>query len=332
MKNLITPPPLAGSNFINLVKLFRENKVDKRYIFKALYTSSISFSGIPFRIYDKIKFSSKIHEQNIEYPPIFIIGHWRSGTTYLHKLMCLNSNFGYMTSFQSMCPEIFLSAEELWKLIFKPLWPRKRPMDNMSYSPDVPEEEEYALANVSNYSFCHCLFFPKNMLNYFNKSVLFEELSDQEVTKFKDKYMEIAKRLSLYNGKKVLVFKNPANTARIKILLELFPNAKFIHIYRNPYVVYCSTKNTYKKLLPNHSFQDVEEKELESNIFIIYQRLMHAFFKKKSLIPAKNLIEIRYEDLIGNEIEIIKTIYEKFELFDWDNAEKEIKKHLDLNL
>ncbi len=330
MKNFITPP-LAGSGFINLVKLFRENKVDKRHIFKALYISLMSLLGSPFRIYDKIKFSSKIYEQNIEHPPIFIIGHWRSGTTYLHRLMSLNKNLGYMNSFQAFNPEFFLSSEKLFKFISKPLWISKRPMDNMSYSPNSPEEEEYALGNISNYSWVHSYSFPKNMLKYFNKYILFEGLDEQQVKEIKDKYMEIAKRLILYNGQKVLVFKNPPNTARIKILLKLFPNAKFIHIYRNPYLVFYSTKNLCNKLLLHWSFHDVDEKQIESNIFIIYRKLMSAFFKSKHLIPAENLIEIKYEDFIGNEIEFLKNIYEKFKIFNRETSEDQIKKYLTLN-
>ena len=333
MKNIITsrPSPLTGSGFINLVKLFRENKVDKGHIFQALYISLISLSVSPFRIYDKIKFNSKINEQNIEYPPIFIIGHWRSGTTYLHRLMSLNKNLGYMTSFQAVNPEIFLSFEKIFKFVCTPLWPSKRFMDNMSYSQNCPEEEEYALGNISNCSWVHSYSFPTNMLNYFNKYILFEGLHEQEVKEIKDKYMEIAKRLILYNGQKVLVFKNPPNTARIKILLELFPKAKFIHIYRNPYLVFYSTKNLCNKLLLHWSFHDVDEKQIESNIFIIYRKLMSAFFETKHLIPAENLIEIRYEDFIGNEIEFLKSIYEQFNIFNCETSENKIKKYLTLN-
>ncbi|MEL7407021.1 MAG: sulfotransferase, partial [Cyanobacteria bacterium J06558_2] len=253
MKNFVTPP-LIGSEFINLIKLFQKNKIDRSHIIKALYVASISLLGAPFRAYDKTKLSPEILGRDIKHPPIFIIGHWRSGTTYLHHLMSLDDNLAEMTSFQAFFPGNFLSSEKVWKSIVTPLWISQRPMDNVVYSPNVPEEEEYALGNISNYSFYHGFFFPKNMLDYFNKYVLFEDLGEKEVLKYKIKYMEIVKKLDLYYEQKQLIFKNPTNTARIKILLELFPQAKFIHIYRNPYIVYASIKNFYNKILPSFSF------------------------------------------------------------------------------
>ena len=330
MKKFITPP-LAGSSFDNLLELFWENKIEDKYIIKALYISLISLLTTPFRTFDQLKNNFKVKQQTIKHSPIFIVGHWRSGTTYLHNLMIKNENLGYLSSFQSFFPELFLSSGKLLEFVLKPLWISKRPMDNMNYSPESPEEEEYALANLSNCSFYHGWFFPNNMLNYFNKYVLFEDLDEKEIKKYKEKYVEINKRLSLYYQQKQLIFKNPANTGRVKILLELFPNAKFIHIYRNPYIVYLSTKNLYDKVLPFYRFHSINEKELESNIFIIYRKMMENFFHSKILIPPQNLIEIKYEDLIGNEVLFIKKIHEKFNISNWEETKENIINYLKIN-
>ena len=44
-------------------------------------------------------------------------------------------------------------------------------------------------------------------------------------------------------------FQSPAHTARLKLLHELFPEAKFIHISRNPFEVYQSTSKLFMDLL-----------------------------------------------------------------------------------
>ena len=52
-----------------------------------------------------------------------------------------------------------------------------------------------------------------------------------------------------YIGKRVLL-KSPANTGRIKEILEVYPDACFIHIHRDPYAVYQSNVKLYEKILP----------------------------------------------------------------------------------
>ena len=43
------------------------------------------------------------------------------------------------------------------------LMPNKRPTDNMELSPDLPQEEEFALSNMMPYTYYNFWFFPKKM-------------------------------------------------------------------------------------------------------------------------------------------------------------------------
>lgn len=327
--NTVPLHPLAGGDFINWIKLLLENGgIDRKYIMRAFKVSLVSLLGIPFRIFENAKFGQKIEDIEIEYPPIFIIGHWRSGTTYLHKLMTLDKNLGYVTNFQTFLPEIFLGSQEVWKPIFQRLLPEKRPVDNVTYSLDSPEEEEYALGNMSPYCFYHGWFFPKNMKKFFNKFALFDGVSEQVKTEWKIIYVKFLKKVTYSVNGKRLVIKNPANTARIKILLEIFPDAKFIHIYRNPYVVYASTKHFYQNILPYYAFQDISEEEIEENIITFYQKLMQAFLNLKNTIPPENFAEIKYEDFEKNEIEEMRKIYNKFNFSGFEEAENDLKNYI----
>ena len=56
-------------------------------------------------------------------------------------------------------------------------------------------------------------------------------------------------KLQLQHPGQRLLIKNPVYTARVGLLRVLFPNAKFVHIYRNPYIVFQSMKNFYHTLL-----------------------------------------------------------------------------------
>ncbi|MBW4632372.1 MAG: sulfotransferase [Iphinoe sp. HA4291-MV1] len=331
-KTPVTLRPLAGFSFINWIKLLITNGgVDKQYITIAILISLISFLLLPIIIFEKVKFYKIINELKIKNPPIFIIGHWRSGTTYLHNIMTQDENFGYVSMAQVSAPGIFLSVgnKKIWKNIVNIFLPEKRPMDNLTFSSDLPQEEEFAVGNISPYSFYNGFFFTKNIRKYFREYVVFDGVSQEIKDKWENVYLNILKKASFrFNGKR-LVLKNPPNTGRIELLLKIFPDAKFIHIYRNPYVVYSSTKHLYKKLLPELTFQNINEEEIEAIIIEFYQQLMQKFFSEKNLIPLENFIEIKYEDFIGNELTELQRIYEQLNLPGFPEAEENFNKYVE---
>ena len=314
--------PLAGGSFINWLELLRVNKgIDSQYFAKGILISLGSIFGIPSRILEKAIYDRQIENLTVK-PPIFIIGHWRSGTTYLHNLMTQDDNLGYVSSLQTWCPELFLGSKPLIQYILKSFLPQNRPMDNLELSGELPQEEEYALGNVSLNCFYHGWYFPKNMKSYFRELVLFNNLSQEIQLKWREAYLRILKKASYQMNGKRLILKNPANTARIKTLLRMFPEAQFIHIYRNPYLVFLSTKNLYHKLLPVLSLQEINEREIEENILLFYREIMLKFFAEKHLIPQANLVEIKYEDFVTNPLKNLERVYEQLNLpeFDWKKA------------
>lgn len=106
----------------------------------------------------KRKFDKEL--ENIEIvPPLFIVGHFRSGTTFLHYLMGQDKSLAYVSTLETMAPWVFLGSEKLFKEIVKKHLPDKRPMDDLEMEADLPYEEEYALANFTPYSFYHGWFF-----------------------------------------------------------------------------------------------------------------------------------------------------------------------------
>ncbi len=159
------------------------------------------------------------------------------------------------------------------------------------------------------------MFFPKNANTFFNKYVLFSSILEIEKTKWKNIYIKLIKKISYTNLGKQIILKNPVNTGRINVILEMFPNAKFIHIYRNPYDVYCSTKNLYKKLLPTCQLQTISDSEIEKLILENYKLQLTKFFADKTLISKENIVDIRFEDLEKTPLHELEKIYDKLNLY-----------------
>ncbi len=123
--------------------LFKGNKPEFRYILRFLYFLFTSVILKILRLYENFKYCNAIKKEVIVKDPIFIIGHMRSGTTYLHNLLSLDNRFGYLSTFEAYAPEFSIVGKRIFHLIIKAFVPKKRIMDNMEISANLPQEEEF---------------------------------------------------------------------------------------------------------------------------------------------------------------------------------------------
>ncbi len=316
----VTFEPLAGSKFSNILRLLGQNsfKIDIIGFPRVLYSIILSLSMSPLRFYEYIKFNKLINQTVIDKDPIFIIGHWRTGTTYLHNLISQDKQFGFPSTYHTVTPTLFLSFEKFIKPIVIKSLPEKRPQDDVDLGADLPNEEEYALGALSPYSFYNGWCFPKNM-DYYNNFVDLENISKHTIDDFKKIYLNYIKKLTyFYNGKR-LILKNPSNTSRIRFLLDLFPNAKFINIIRNPYHVFLSMKRNIEKEMVLYTIQNPPKWEIfEKSMVDLYNRMFEKYFNEKKLIKKGNIVELRYEDFILNPLNQIERIYSELNLNDFN--------------
>ncbi|MBN2391698.1 MAG: sulfotransferase [Anaerolineae bacterium] len=319
---------LAGGSFRNWMRLVAANGgVDWRYWIRSLYVSVVALLGAPFRAYENARFGARIAATPIREVPIFILGHWRSGTTHVMRLIARDPAFAVVTFIHTMIPGLYLSSP-LFRAILASSLPKVRPMDNVSVSPDAAEEEEYALGNLSPYSFYHALSFPKKMREIFDKYVLFEGVERKVIEQWKAIYLHFLKKVTFSSNGKRLLLKNPANTGRIPTLLELFPDAKFIHVYRNPYIVYSSTMHWLDKELAPTALQDVDEEMVRENALRNYEKLMLHYEEDKALIPEGNLVEVRFEDFEANPLGEVAHIYQALGLVLLPEAQQQMQQYL----
>ena len=321
--------PLFGISIKNWIKILSKNGgIDIRYLPRALFITISSIGIIPARFLFKILYETKIEKTKITKPPVFIIGHWRSGTTFLHELLSYDPQFSYVTLWNTLLPDSYLILNPM-KNFLSQFLPSTRPMDQVEVAADGPYEEEAGLSVLYDWSFFHALHFPRNAEQQYLKSIHFQGFTNEELENWKKIYLKLMKTVTFENSGKRLILKNPPNSTRIKELLEIFPDAKFIHIYRNPYKVYLSTKKMRTKVLDKLALQDAYEDEIEDQVINNYIRFMNSFFKQKGRIPNKNFVEISYEDLVAEPLKQVQIIYGKLDLTDFDKAKPYLEKYLE---
>jgi hypothetical protein len=326
---VVTREPLAGASLSNLLHVLIQNRlnISVRYLPRIVYATTISSLMAPLRLKEHLQFEKKIQESEIQNHPLFILGHWRSGTTYLHNVLSLDPTLGYFSTFHASLPGIFLGNESRIRSFVASSLPEKRPMDDVAMGPELPQEDEFALAATTPYSANHGMCFPRNA-DYYNRYIFMDDVSQAVKDEWKEAYEHLLKKETLYRGGKRLVLKNPANTARVQLLLEMFPDAKFIHIYRNPYHVYQSMMKLLLNLVPLMCIQKPPKiDEVERQILGVYKRMYEKYFNEREAIPTKNLVEIRYEDFIQKPVAHLNKIYTNLHLEGFKEVEKKFTEY-----
>lgn len=323
---------LLGCTLTNWIKLLWQNR-DKPIYWKSLpkfiYVTLVIILLTPVRLIEKLLFDIKVKKTKIDPDPVFVIGHWRSGTTYLVNMLSQDEQFGVTNAIHCFCPNMFLSCYKIFEWILKKVLPKNRHMDNVALDTVSSQEEEFAIANMSTLSNYHLCYFPRNHAKY-QRYAYFGNMSEKEIREWKRKYLYILKKVSYQLKGKRLLLKSPTNTSRVKELLELFPNAKFIHIYRNPYKVYLSTKRLYEKFFPVFELQKpIPDDEADEVQMDIYENMYKKFFEEKHLIPEGNLVEVRYEDIVKDPIGNIERIYRDLGLEGFEKAKPRIEKYIE---
>ena len=308
--------------------LLRNNKFDKKYWHKFVLISIISVLIYPLQWIQGFLYKKKIRNVNLkDNPPVFVLGHWRSGTTHLHYILHEDPQFGTLSNYQAFLFNVALLSRTSLKWILSPLVPPTRPQDNTYIDLNKPAEEEQPFCTMSTRTGMHSWHFPKNN-TYFKKYNLFQGISEREKKIWQRDYMKCLKTISFYNNERKLVLKNPYNTSRVKELLELFPNAKFIFIHRDPIDVFLSTRHLYKSMVSTQYLQDISPKQADEMVFDYYKKVIGKYLKERHLIPEENLVELSYHDLLEHPETEIEKIYRDLGLPNF----KEAKPHIDAYL
>ncbi len=294
-----------------------------RCIAMALIISGTSLINCLLWLIQVALLGRKIDRTKIEHDPIFVIGHWRSGTTLLHELLVRDPRHTYPDTYACFASNHFLVSGWCMKPCLKVLLPSQRPMDNMPAGWDRPQEDEFALCNMGVASPYLTIAFPNHPPQY-QQFLDFRGVSEPALNRWKSSFLWFLKCITLRNPKRI-VLKSPAHTCRIRVLLEMFPKAKFVHIIRDPYVIFPSTINLWKRLYRDEGLQVPTCEGLEEHIFTTFTRMYDAFDRDRGLIGPGQFCEVRYEDLIADPVEQMRLVYERLELGDFESVRPAIE-------
>ncbi|MCS6850720.1 MAG: sulfotransferase [Gemmataceae bacterium] len=300
--------------------------VDWTHAYIALFDTAVSVINSALWILSELVHGSRAARTEMVQAPLFILGHWRTGTTLLHELLVLDPRHSYPTTYQCLAPSHFLLTDGWMPRLLFFLMPRRRPMDNMAAGWERPQEDEFALCILGAGSPYRTIAFP-NHPPQGQEYLDLEALSPAKRTRWKKTFLWFLRRLTLRDPRR-LVLKSPTHTARIKTLLELFPDARFAHIVRDPYVVFASTMKLWKTLYETHGLQRPRCEGLEEHVFSTFLRLEAKLEEGRRLVPPGQFYQLRYEDLIRDPVGQLRQLYAALHLGDFEVVRGRLEKYL----
>ena len=324
---LWTPRVWTGMSFSGWLRLLARNRfaISPMRLPQMLAVTIESALGSPLWLVQKLFYGRKIARIRIEEDPIFIIGHWRSGTTLLHELLVLDERHTYPDTYACFAPNHFLLSARFITWWLKYLLPKHRPMDNVRMGWDRPQEDEFALCNMGLPSPYLTQAFP-NRPPQCQEYLFLKDLPPRDLKRWKAALSWFLKCVTVKSPKRI-VLKSPTHTGRVEALLDLFPKARFIHIVRNPYAIFPSTVKTWQRLYKFEGLQVPRFEGLEEYVLDTFNRVYEVFEKDRRLIDPSRFCEVRYEDIVSDPIGQVQTIYERLGLGRFDEVAGALEKY-----
>ena len=310
------------------LRLGFQNGVDREFMTRYLGLLFCDALFAPMRLWQSVAYSGRINRQQLHPEPLFLLGFWRSGTTLLHNLLSMDPRWGFVNTYQAAMPDVFLAGQNRVRRMIEKSLPPNRGVDNIPVDFAMPQEEEIAMmcaSGLSPYTFLH---FPRTAEQALDYLFVKERLDERQQAEWKGEFIKLLKAASFHMDGKPLLLKSPSNTSRITALLELFPDARFVYLQRDPY----DTVRSYERLITLmndwHALQRVDFDKLLLKQLEVYRDMAIAYLEQRELIPHGRLVEIRYEELELDKMDQVRGIYDALGLEGYDEFEPRLTEYV----
>jgi hypothetical protein len=325
---------VTGVRFSKWLEILAKNgyNIGPEYAHRLAWVTGLSLTSSALGRLEDMNWAQRIAEYEIKPTPLFVIGHWRSGTTHMHNLLGRDPSHTYSTLYQVVFADHFLTSGKVGPRLLSGALSETRSYDNVKHGWDAAAEDEIALLKLTNgLSFYTALMFPDRAPEY-EKYIDFLEATPDERRRWKKALEHFIKKIMIATGGKRVVVKSCPHSARIRMILDMFPDAKFVHIHRHPVrtfrsMVHMRSKVDWENFMhrPDQGFIDARRDHTAT----IGERLYTRLIEDRGLIPKGNLVEIAYDDLTGNEMPVLKHVYDTLRLPGWDSFEAAVKPYVD---
>lgn len=318
--------PLSGANLQTLISAFRRGgRPDRIATSMGIWAAALGRS--PASLAEKLWLARRLPDLEDLPPPVFILGHWRSGTTHLYNVMSLG-NFSYVPPVAVGLPWDMQGIGQVLRPVLERALPEHRWIDKIPVTPTSPQEDEIGLASMTDLSFYHGIYFPNAFDRLIDRGLFFDDCTPDDIAQWEDRFTYFLRKIAYAQGKPLLI-KNPVYTGRVAQIRQIFPAAKFIHIHRNPLDVFRSMQNFYAKLLEVMALQNIPPGlDVDETILRVYDRMMANYVHDTQDLAPPDLVELPYDALDRDPVAALEHIYDGLRLDGFATARPAFESYL----
>jgi omega-hydroxy-beta-dihydromenaquinone-9 sulfotransferase len=255
--------------------------------------------------------------------PLFILGNFRSGSTFLHRLLSRDDNFTSLTIWDIyLAPSV--TQKKITQFVSRLDYKLGGHLHRLLYAFDRAIRSARSAFIPSHFSTRRRREHPLPELGRFFVSFLFpfmdelpdyqhfdEALSPEHKQRIMQFYKSMLQRHLYATGAKYFVAKNPAFSPKIETLSEFFPDARIIYLVRNPLDMLPSTVSWIN--YARRQFTEPEEQFLYiDEILDLTQHWYSHPLKYLDAHPSPRHLILGYDELIQNPEGVIRSFYEQF--------------------
>ena len=254
--------------------------------------------------------------------PVFVIGHARSGTTLMHRLMCADGErFSAFLYWELYAPSVLQKKAVHWIARLDERWlgsrlaARVRAREQRKFGPSnhihkmgytLPEEDDFLFTNscASGYWIVELPYLGDLDFYYI------DQRPPAQRRRMMNFYKECVRRqLYMNGGDRIHLSKNPTFCGRVETLLEVFPDARFVVLYRNP-------QETIPSLLKLMKFswkaRHFDEARMKKSLGILAEMSFHNYTYPLEVLarhPETPRAIVDYRDLVARPRATLEQAY-----------------------
>lgn len=312
------------SNFAIMLRLLRDDPATprKRYLtFLIAVPAVAALHAICFAL-DPVLFPS-LRRTEVR-APTFSVGHARSGTTYLHRLMVADPQFSYALMYELFFPSLL--QKRLLRLILridarfgKPLRRRLDAAEEKMFAETddmhktgffVPEEDDFFLTWSLSSGFWIVMFPYMGELDFYHV----DRWPARKRRRLMAFYRECVRRQLALNGGGVHLSKNPTFCGRVEALIETFPDARFIVPMRNPYE---TIPSLLKMLQTEWRLRGRDERLIDQSLQVLADQSIDSYTHPLDVLAAHPEVRscvVDYRELVAAPATTMRRIYDELGL------------------